>query len=100
MISFLQYQLYDILSIRSQAATVLPLTTPSHCTGTTLPLLRMSYNVQCATSAKSSYSAGVSAGGSQGPGGEQMLEAVEFVDAPFGGGVQVGLHDREVDQSL
>jgi hypothetical protein len=28
------------------------------------------------------------------------VEGVEFVDAPLGGGVQVGLHDREVDQSL
>ena len=25
---------------------------------------------------------------------------MEFVDAPFGGGVEVGVHDREVDESL
>ena len=28
------------------------------------------------------------------------MEGVEFVDAPLGGGVQVGLHDGEVDESL
>ncbi len=47
-----------------------------------------------------SYSAGVECWWQPGSGGEQLLEGVEFVDAPFGGGVQVGLHDREVDQSL
>ena len=47
-----------------------------------------------------SCSAGVKGGWQPGSGGEQLLEGVEFVDAPLGGGVQVGLHDREVDQSL
>ena len=28
------------------------------------------------------------------------MEGVEFVEAPFGGGVQVGLDDREVDEPL
>ena len=39
-------------------------------------------------------------GGQPGAGGEQLLEGVEFVDAPLGGGVQVGLDDREVDEPL
>ena len=42
-----------------------------------------------------SCSAGVKGGWQPGSGGEQLLEGVEFVDAPLGGGVQVGLHDRE-----
>ena len=29
-----------------------------------------------------------------------MLEGLEFVDAPLGGGVEVGVHEREVGESL
>jgi len=37
--------------------------------------------------------------GSQGPVGEHLSEGVERVDAPFGGGGQVGVDDREVGES-
>ncbi len=47
-----------------------------------------------------SYSAGVECWWQPGSGGEQLVEGVEFVEAQLGDGVQVGLDDGEVDESL
>ena len=47
-----------------------------------------------------SYSAWANRGWQPGAVGEQLGEGVERVDAPFGGGGQVGVDDREVGESF
>src|ERR1019366_3306903 len=49
---------------------------------------------------RGSYSAWANRGSQPGAVGEQLGEGVERVDAPFGGGGQVGVDDREVGESF